>query len=58
MGYRRDMLPIDDVVAWVCSTFERSLFFATFSYIVTYESYLRGIGCLLAALIPLYLIGP
>jgi hypothetical protein len=58
MGYRRNMLPTDDVVAWVCSAFERSLFFATFSYIVTYASYLRGIGCLLAALIPLYLIGP
>jgi hypothetical protein len=57
MSYRRDMLPTDDVVAWVCSAFERSSFLLP-SYIVTYESYLRGIGCLLAALISLYLIGP
>jgi hypothetical protein len=27
MGYRRDMLPTDDVVACVCSAFERSSFF-------------------------------
>jgi hypothetical protein len=52
------MQPTDDVIACVYSAFERTSFFATFSYAVTYGTYLRGIGCLLAALIPLYLIGP
>jgi hypothetical protein len=48
MGCRRAMLPTDDVVAWVCSAFERSSFFATFSYIaLTYSG--KGLDGLQAA---------